>query len=1005
MKKAKNSLMSSKKRSINAKSKSASTIASSTSKRAADKFTKVSQKRKVKKDAKARRKAEYLATLPKARVKRILYRLHPRRLYRYWFSKDGVMMALKLAGVGMAVMFIFSLSLFAYFRRDLPNPRDINSRLLNQSTKFYDRTGETLLFEVYGEENRTIVEFDKIADTAKWATVSIEDKDFYDHGGVSFSGILRAAWSNLTSGDATGQGGSTITQQFIKNSLLTTDQTYTRKVQEVILALELERLYSKEEVLSFYLNEIPYKPQEYGIEAAAQSFFRKNAAELSVAEAAMLAALPQAPTYFSPYGDHTDELILRQHTIIDLMRDQGYIDDAAADEAKEVDILATITPLDQRSLYTNILAPHFVLEVQSQLEEIFTAPVVRNGGYKVITTLDLELQKVAENAINNAETPQGFCDRNGACGDNAAIVSTDVATGQVTAMVGSRGFAYPEYGSFNAAMADRQPGSSFKPYDYAQLFYNDRWGPDSFIYDTPTTWGNYQPKNFDFGYRGQMKVRQALGESRNIPAVKAMDIATPEAAVGLAIAMGNKSLADDATFPTFDLSYALGAGEIKLAEHTHAYGTFARGGKYLPQTYILSVENADGEKLLEWEQEEGEQVLDAEIAWLMTDTLTDDVARAGTFGRGNSNLVVPGLNHAVKTGSTDSSIDGLMMGYTANMSVGVWVGNHDNTPMDSFTSHQTGPIFTGFLAEAYEVKSDLDKQAEIQPKPSGIQSIKMSSATGYAADDTTKDTYIGLFPSWYKKETQSGSEKVTIDKVSNKLATECTPERAKEERTGLGKWPEVLPDDYRYASWSRTAGYGGGSSSTEKDDVHKCSDKLPEISLQTSKISGGVYKFTATVDNGTFKLDTLNFKVNGQIVNSQSVNGDGGTYTYNHTFSSDAKYTVAAEVIDKGLYDNTSSKSLTVSGSGDSFEITSHNNGETGVNPGTEFEWDEFGSADEYNFCYKLSSVGSYTCLSNPDTDYSPGLLPSSTYNIYVEAEDSNTVVQTTPTITITTAP
>ncbi len=911
-------------------------------------------------------------------------------------------MALKVTGVSFGIMIILAMSLFAYFRRGLPNPREINSRILSQSTKFYDKTGEILLYEVYGDENRTIVEFDQISDNAKWATVAVEDKDFYDHGGVSFRGIIRAAWNNISSGDATNEGGSTITQQFIKNSLLTTEQTYTRKIQEVILALELERLYTKEEILSFYLNEIPYGPQEYGVQAAAQSFFAKDASELTIAESAILAALPQAPTYFSPYGDNTEELITRQRVIIDLMRDQGYITQEEADEAKELDVLATVTPIDERSLYANIIAPHYVLEVQQQLEEIFGASVVQTGGLKVVTTLDVDLQEIAEKAVADADNG-GFCDIYGACGDNAALVATDIKTGQITAMVGSRRFSYPGYGSFNAALADRQPGSSFKPFDYAQLFYNDRWGPDSFIYDTSTTWGSYRPKNFDFGYRGKMKVRQALGESRNIPAVKAMDIATPEAAVGLAIAMGNKSLADDATYPTFDLSYALGAGEVKLAEHAHAYGTFARGGKYVPQSYIISVENADGDNLLQWEQSDGEQVLDEEIAYLMTHTLTDDGARSGTFRRGNSNLVVPGLNHAVKTGSTDLSVDGLMMGYSAYMSVGVWVGNHDNTRMDSYTSHQTGPIFTQFLGEAHE-KKKYDFQKEIQARPSGIQAVKMDAATGYAADDNTKTTYTGLFPSWYKPEKSSSQNKYTIDTVSKKLATECTPERAREEKTGGGLWPEVLPDDYRFASWSRSAGYGSAAGPKEKDDVHKCSDELPNISISTNDLGGGVFELEATASKGTFDLETVSFKVDGQIVQSVEVNDSGDTVSYNHAFSADGTYTVSAEVVDEGLYDNSNSTSVDVSGAVSGFEITSHNDGDNNVNTGATFVWQSVGAADTYNFCYKLKSAGSFTCLDTVgSTSYSPGLLASSKYEIYIEAELLGSILQTTSTIEIKT--
>ena len=721
------------------------------------------QKRRAKKDAKSKRKAQYLATLPKSRIKRLFYRVHPRRLYKYWFSRDGLIMALKLTGTGFGFMIILVLGLFAYYRRGLPDPKNVSNQLFNRSTEFYDKTGKHLLYKLYGNENRTVVNFDQIADTMKHATVAVEDKDFYNHGGVSFSGIARAAWSNLTSGDSTNQGGSTITQQFIKNSLLTTEQTYSRKIQEIILSIELERLYSKDEIMGFYLNEIPYGPQEYGIEAASQSYFHKKAKNLTIAESALLAALPQAPTFYSPYGDNTDLLVDRQQVIINLMQDQGYISSEEAQKAKGVDILKEITPISERSLYSSIVAPHFVLEVQRQLEEDykFSSSFVQNGGLKIITTLDYDLQKIAEKAVHDADNG-GFCDRSGRCGDNAAIVATDVATGQVTAMVGSRRFSYPGYGSFNAALADRQPGSSFKPFDYSQLFYNDRWGPDSSIYDTKTTWGGYHPHNFDSQYRGRMLVREAIGESRNIPAVKAADIAGIKNVVNLAIALGDKSLADDSAAPEYNLSYAIGAGEVKLAEHTNAYASFAREGKYLPQSYIISVENADGENLFQWEKQPGEQVLDPQIAYLITNMLTDDNARSRTFGHGNRDLVVPGLNHAVKTGTTDNSVDGLAMGYTAYMSVGVWVGNHDNSPMYSTTSNQTGPIFTQFLREA-SLKKKYDFNKEIQARPAGIQAVKMSKDTGYTATDKTAKVFTGLFPSWYIPETGESANTYSRD--------------------------------------------------------------------------------------------------------------------------------------------------------------------------------------------------------------------------------------------------
>jgi penicillin-binding protein 1A len=911
---------------------------------------------RAKKDAKARKKAEHLAGLPKSRTKRMMYRLNPKRMKEYWFSKEGGIMALKVAGIGLAVMILFMLSVFAFFRRGLPPSSEINNRVLSQTTKFYDRTGEHLLFELYGAQNRSIVKFDEISDYAKWATVSIEDKDFYKHGGFSLTGITRAAFSNFTGGQV--QGGSTITQQFIKNSLLTNEQTITRKVKELILAIELERLYEKDEILSFYLNEIPYGAQEYGIQAASQSFFNKSAKDLNIAESAMLAALPQAPSLYSPYSGNSDALIDRSHTIIDAMADQGYISQEEADEAKKDDVLARIVPIENKSLYRDINAPHFVLEIVKQLNAEFTETIVQTNGLKVITTLDWELQKIAEESVKNnmdqVTNPLGSASG----GDNAALVATDNQTGQVLAYVGSRDFNYPGYGAFDAASPDvgRQPGSSFKPFGYAELFKNDRWGPDSIIYDTPTTFSEYAPKNFDFGYKGMQTVRQALGESRNIPAVKALYIAGVENTVNLAKSMGNESLGD----PTqYGLSLVLGAGEVKLSEHTHAYSTFARGGVQKEQAYVLKVENSNGEVLKEWQDTEGEQVLDKQIAYLITDALSDDTARSGTFGRNNKNLVVPGVTHAVKTGTTDQSVDGWMMGYSKYITTGTWVGNHDSKPMNTITSNQNGPIFTEFMRRAHEeVLFGQRKLADapiFDAVPEGIQQVRMNRSTGYAAQNEGGNTYIGKFPSWYKPQYPQGSGiEVVIDTISNKKATSCTPERAKKVATGGGKWPELMPDDPFFYSWAASAGYSASGAITQEDDIHKCNDAKPRVSLSTSDIGGGKYRFTAQVTKGTHPLDTLNFKVDGQIVSAQKA-GSSGTYTYDHTFSKNGASKITAEVIDSVLYEDSNTKSLNVTGvSSGSFSITS-----TSINGGNgnvEVSWT--GGTGPYEILVNGSSAG-----------------------------------------------
>ncbi len=388
-------------------------------------------KRAGKRNARAKKKAEYLATLPKSPLKRMVYRLHPKRFVDFWFSKRGALMALKLLGIGIAVFAVVTISLFAYFRKDLPDP---TSFTFDQSTKFYDRTGEELLWSVYGDENRTLLEFGQISEHAKHAHIAIEDKDFYNHGGFSIVGISRAAISQVF-GDGSGGGGSTITQQFVKNSLVGNEYSITRKIKELILAVEIERLYTKDEILTFYLNEIPYGVSEYGIESAAQGFFDKPASELTVDESAMLAALPQAPSLYSPYTGNAELLIGRRDYIIDLMKDQGYITEEEAQAAKDTDTLKKIVPLAKRSKYKNIKAPHFVLEVQKQLTEKYGDAIVTKGGLNVITTLDMDLQKIAEEAVENNIYR---LDQVGA--DNTAFAAGDPTNGQVLAMVGSRDF-------------------------------------------------------------------------------------------------------------------------------------------------------------------------------------------------------------------------------------------------------------------------------------------------------------------------------------------------------------------------------------------------------------------------------------------------------------------------------------------------------------------------------------------------------------------------------------
>lgn len=935
--------------------------------------------------------------IPKQFWKRWVWYMHPQRFRDFWFTKKGAIAAAKIAGVMFVLGVAFIAALFLYFAKDLPNPGQINTQELAQTTKIYDRSGEHLLHEIYGDEKRDVTDLDEMSPYIKNATIAIEDKDFYNHGAFSFVGIIRAAINNVLNREITG-GGSTITQQYVKNALLSSEQTITRKIKELILSIQIEQLYDKDDILELYLNEIPYGYPAYGAEAAAQTFFGKSSAELTIDEAALLAALPQAPGYYSPYGENTDILISRQETVIDRMAEQGYITQEEAEEAKKVDVMTKIQP--PGGAYSTSLAPHFTILVQNQLEEEFGAQAVNEGGLKVITTLDYDLQKIAQEAvhdnISNVENPA-----NGARGgDNASLVAADPATGQVYAMQGSRDFNYPEYGTFNASLAGRQPGSSFKPYGYATLFKEDNWGPGSIMYDVPTDFGNYKPNNFDNGFKGAMTVRRALAESRNIPAVKALYMAGVENVIEQAQSMGITTLNDGPG--TYGLSLVLGAGEVRLYDHVNAYTAFANGGIHRDPVTMLKVENADGEVIKEYEETEGERVLDEQIAYSITSMLSDDAARSGTFGRGNSNLTVPGYNFAVKTGSTDESRDGWMMGYSNFVTAGVWVGNHDNVPMDSananaFTSQLTGPIWTQFMARAHEQKEWPNEPYE---QPAAMKTLTLDRLTGrLPADNVGDDRKVtDIFPSWYQAAKANNQEAV-IDKVSKKLATECTPELAKEKINASSIQPEIPPTDPAYSRWAEgLKTIGGGEATTiptENDDAHDCGDERPEVSVSANKVSGGTYDLKAVVDSGKFPANKLDFKVNGQIVSSQGISGNG-TYTYRHSFDSTGNFDYIATVTDEGYYQAEDSEKVNVSetggGSSSSFQLYYPGNGDD-IGNTTTFSWGEHDDATSYKVFWSGPESGSANSITE---EHGSVNLNDGNYTWWVEAWKGATKIETT---------
>lgn len=704
------------------------------------------------------------------------YRLKSKRKKRGRLGKS----LLILIGWLLVLGFIGAISVFAYFAKDLPDPKKVVERQIVESTKIYDRTGKILLYDIHGEEKRTVIAFDEIPQYVKAATLVIEDDDFYHHIGLDFKSIVRAILANLK-GQKIKEGGSTITQQFIKNSILTPERTFTRKIKEAILAIELERKYSKDEIFSFYLNQVPYGSNAYGIEAAANTFFDKHASELTLAEAALLAALPKAPSYFSPYGSHPEELKARQEYILDRMVLLGYISQETAEEAKKEE-------LEFAKETYGIKAPHFVMYVKEYLEDKYGKDYVEKGGLKVYTTLDWDFQKPAEVIVVNIATRN---EKNfGAY--NAALVSIDPKTGQILTMVGSKdyfGDSFPEGcisgktclfdPNVNVAIRNRQPGSSFKPLAYATAFKKG-YTPDTIIFDLPTEFAvegaeSYQPKNYDRKFRGPLTFRQALAQSINVASVKVLYLAGVNQTLNTAEDIGITTLKDRSRF---GLSLVLGGGEIKLLEETAAFSVFADEGIKHKITPILKIENGKGDVLEEFE-DKPIRVLEPQIARLVSDILSDEAARAPMFGIG-SKLSLGSRPAAAKTGTTDDFRDGWTVGYTPSLVAGVWAGNNDNTAMHEGAGiYIAAPIWNEFMKKAYEISNERHRKTpSTQTEREEVENefILPKEIEYFNKPDpiiTDKPILNGHYGIVYK---------VKIDIRTGEIATEETPEKFIEEK-------------------------------------------------------------------------------------------------------------------------------------------------------------------------------------------------------------------------------
>ena len=605
----------------------------------------------------------------------------------------------------------FIIGIFAYFAKDLPSPGNLNNRFVAESTKIYDRTGNHILYEIHGEEKRTQISLSQIPESVKYATISLEDQNFYNHYGIEIKGIVRAALKDVIN-LGTAQGGSTITQQLIKRSLLTSQKTFTRKVKEVILAIELEQKFEKDEILEMYLNEIPYGSNAYGIEAAAQTFFSKSAKDLSLDESALLASLPKAPTYYSPLGSHLEDLKSRQEYALTRMSDLGYITKQQALEAKSVNVIEKINPRRE-----NIQAPHFVMYIKEYLEEKFGGQVIEEKGLKVYTTLDWEKQQIAEKAVREGAEKNITKYK----AENASLVAIDAKTGQILAMVGSKDYFDKSIdGQVNVAIRDRQPGSSFKPYVYLTAF-SKGYTPETQIWDVDTNFSTeegkeYNPKNYDGKNSGLLQIKNALAMSLNVPAVKVLYLAGVKDSVETAKKMGITSL----NYPDrYGLSLVLGGGEVKLLDHVSAYSTLATGGIYHKKTAILRIENKEGNLLEEYMSDPGIRVIDEKYITMLDSILSDNSLRAPVFGENNP-LKFSDRPVAAKTGTTNEWRDGWTIGYTPSLTVGVWAGNNDNTAMaeGSDGSYVAAPIWRQFMDEALKNYS-IEKFPKYEPEKTG----------------------------------------------------------------------------------------------------------------------------------------------------------------------------------------------------------------------------------------------------------------------------------------------
>ena len=814
-----------------------------------------------------------------------------------WDLRTIALWAFRFAAVGVFLLAI----LFLYYSKDLPDPGKLISREVAESTKIYARDN-SLLYEIHGEVKRTLVPYDQISENLKKATIAIEDKDFYKHHGISFRGIARAVLRLAINLDRSGGGGSTITQQLVKNAILRNYSAWDRKPRELILSLAMETRYSKDQILEFYLNEIPYGKNTYGAEAASQSYFGKSAKDLSLAESAYLAALPQSPSRYNPFGPNRALLDGRKDYVLTRMREDGYISAEQEKQAKEEKVAFS-------EIKTGITAPHFVFMVEDYLAQKFGEKTLQEGGLKVYTTLDPRLQKIAEEAINKyAETNVKKYNAN-----NEALVAIDPKTGQVLAMVGSKNYfgkSEPEGcgpgkclfdPQVNVAISPRQPGSSFKPYVYVTAFSKEnKYAPATMLMDVVTNFGkfnnkDYIPNNYDGSEHGIVSMRQALAGSLNIPAVKTLALVGVDNATQTARKLGITS-----PLANCGLSLVLGGCTVKLVDHVAAYSVLANNGVKNEKTFILQIKDKSGQTVEEF-QPRPQEILDPQAVYLLTSIMSDNNARAYVFGP-NSPLTLPGRTVAAKTGTTNDWNDGWTMGFTPSLAAGVWAGNScgGKDPKCLMKRGADGVVVAAPIWREFMLNALKDTPAEEFTRPNGIREIDVDSISGKLPTQLTPTTKKEVFADYsVPTEYDNVHQAVQIDSITGLPATPETPPNQISFRTYVVLHSERPQNSYwedPVVNWALKNGYGypaGLSAST----TPILSGDPPAVSINQPEDDFTVLNLPLHIEaaaTGPSPIARVDISVDGIFV--QSLNSAPYSFNINKDYGKGI-HTIAAKAV------------------------------------------------------------------------------------------------------------